>query len=45
MKTTVGGDLIQNSGNAALQSKRNMKIACGATASLQGGGNVKISKG
>ncbi|MFD2562673.1 type VI secretion system Vgr family protein [Aquimarina rubra] len=45
MKTTIGGDLIQNSGNAQIQSKRNMKIACGATASFQGGGNVKISKG
>ncbi|WP_299443243.1 type VI secretion system Vgr family protein [uncultured Aquimarina sp.] len=45
MKTTIGGDLIQNSGNAEIQSKRNMKIACGATASFQGGGNVKISKG
>ncbi|WP_378172703.1 type VI secretion system Vgr family protein [Aquimarina sp. SS2-1] len=45
MKTTIGGDMIQNSGNAEIQSKRNMKIACGATASFQGGGNVKISKG
>ncbi len=45
MNTTVGGELIQNSGNAEIQSKRNMKIACGATASFQGGGNVKISKG
>jgi len=45
MKTLIGGDLIQNSGNTQIQSKRNIKIACGATASLQGGGNVKISKG
>lgn len=45
MKNTIGGDLIQNSGNAQIQSKANMKIACGATASFQGGGNVKISKG
>lgn len=45
MTTSVGGELIQNSGNAQIQSKQNMKIACGATASFQGGGNVKISKG
>ncbi|WP_299223471.1 type VI secretion system Vgr family protein [uncultured Aquimarina sp.] len=45
MTTSVGGELVQNSGNAEIQSKQNMKIACGATASFQGGGNVKISKG
>jgi len=45
MNTSVGGELVQNSGNAEIQSKQNMKIACGATASFQGGGNVKISKG
>ncbi|WP_108866402.1 type VI secretion system Vgr family protein [Aquimarina aquimarini] len=45
MNTSVGRELIQNSGNAEIQSKQNIKIACGATASFQGGGNVKISKG
>ncbi|TPN85424.1 type VI secretion system Vgr family protein [Aquimarina algicola] len=45
MTTNVGTRFTQNSGDAQILSKTNMKIACGAVAVLQGGGNVKISKG